>query len=481
MNNKYDKEKILFYILLSIISIWIAFFTLNSSPLIKNYNDIDSSVFIVMGKSMINGKVLYTDVFDHKGPIVYLINALALLISPHIGLFILECILITIGTIYIFKTAKIFLNNYCSIFFSLLYLFFVHLSIGGGNYTEEFSLTFTAIALYYIIQIIHLNQLSKKRNWIIIGATFAINLFIKPTYISIWIAFGITMLVSLIKKKLFKELLLGILYALIGIAMISLPLLMYFIINNNIKDFINAYFILNFKYAGESVLYKLNIAIKLLVDNRYLWYTIFILIVDIFTFKNKNVKIEEKVFSTLFLLVTIFLTIFTNHDFGHYLVQMASAITFPILLFCYSEDIPQSIINIASTFIVIAILIKTYNICCENIQRSQVYSAYTVEALNIIKDKYIEEDDKVLVLGNESNIYIYLNNYPDFKYFFQYPIYNFDDNISAETKKYISEKRPKVIFLRNYMDKVMNLINPYLDENYTVKYIEKFRNLLCFK
>ena len=43
----------------------------------------DSSVFLYIGKRMLEGKLPYRDLFDHKGPILYLIEVLGLRLSPH--------------------------------------------------------------------------------------------------------------------------------------------------------------------------------------------------------------------------------------------------------------------------------------------------------------------------------------------------------------------------------------------------------------
>ena len=52
----------------------------------------DSSVFLYIGKRMLEGKLPYRDLFDHKGPILYLIEVSGLRLSPHStnGVWVLE-------------------------------------------------------------------------------------------------------------------------------------------------------------------------------------------------------------------------------------------------------------------------------------------------------------------------------------------------------------------------------------------------------
>ena len=122
MKEKIFNKKNLYYVFLFVVVIFLSLVGLNSSPLNKGITQNDSAVFQIMGKGMIEGQVIYKDLFDHKGPIMYLINAIAYLISPKIGLFVVEIVLIYIGALFIFKTSKIFVNEKISFIMALFYL-----------------------------------------------------------------------------------------------------------------------------------------------------------------------------------------------------------------------------------------------------------------------------------------------------------------------------------------------------------------------
>ena len=153
MKKKVFNKKNLYYVFLFIVVIFFALVGLSSSPLNKGITQNDSAVFQIMGKGMIEGQVIYKELFDHKGPIMYLINAIAYLISPQMGLFIVEIFFIYIGVVFIFKTSKMFINKEISLIMSLLYLMLIFVTISGGNFTEEYAMTFTSMALYCIMKI----------------------------------------------------------------------------------------------------------------------------------------------------------------------------------------------------------------------------------------------------------------------------------------------------------------------------------------
>ena len=63
-----------------------------TSPLFVLNDWMDANIFFTMGKSMLSGKVLYRDVFDHKGPVLYLLYGLGWLLdhTGFTGVFVLE-------------------------------------------------------------------------------------------------------------------------------------------------------------------------------------------------------------------------------------------------------------------------------------------------------------------------------------------------------------------------------------------------------
>ena len=63
----------------------------------------DSSVFQVMGKYWLEGVVPYKDLFDHKGPIVYVVNALGYAIYPRSGIMVPQIIFLYLSCLFIWR------------------------------------------------------------------------------------------------------------------------------------------------------------------------------------------------------------------------------------------------------------------------------------------------------------------------------------------------------------------------------------------
>ena len=93
-NNTIDKVNKYFIIggYCLFLSILFLLICTKSSPLYPFNDWVDSNAFFTMGKGMINGKVLYRDLFEQKGPLLYFIHGLSYLISnkTFLGVFIFE-------------------------------------------------------------------------------------------------------------------------------------------------------------------------------------------------------------------------------------------------------------------------------------------------------------------------------------------------------------------------------------------------------
>ena len=88
-----------------------------NSPLYIMNDWVDANAFFTVGKSMMRGLIPYRDLFEQKGPLLYLIYGIGSLISYNsfTGVFILEVISFSIFLYYIEKIAALFMETKKSI------------------------------------------------------------------------------------------------------------------------------------------------------------------------------------------------------------------------------------------------------------------------------------------------------------------------------------------------------------------------------
>lgn len=216
------------------------------------FNDWDdSNSFFTMGKGMVNGKILYKDLFEQKGPLLYLIHAIAYIISnkTFIGVYIFEIISFAVFLYYSAKIMSLFVRKIHALW-GLPLLSFTILSsyvFLKGDSAEEFCLPLLAFGLYHFLNYfknIYPNKMSTKTlivNGIIAGCV----LWIKYSLLGFWLGFAGFMCIGLILNKKVKDAFITGGYFLLGMIISSIPWLIYFGVNGALYDLINVYFIVN--------------------------------------------------------------------------------------------------------------------------------------------------------------------------------------------------------------------------------------------
>ena len=82
------------FILSMIVSV-VLLFVYSKNSLIYPMNDyIDENIFFSVTDALFHGKVLYTDIFEHKGPFLYLVvySLAHILGNSYFTLYLFECI-----------------------------------------------------------------------------------------------------------------------------------------------------------------------------------------------------------------------------------------------------------------------------------------------------------------------------------------------------------------------------------------------------
>lgn len=229
-----------FPILFLLVSIFfLSIFSWSTSPLFT-HDGMDSAVFKTMGQALLKGKVLYKDIFDHKGPILYFIDALGQWLIPgRMGIFLLQVSALSIASLYMFKTSKLFLKPSLAFICLLLALLFFGGHIQEGNQCEEWMMYAICISFYYVCS--YLVERSEQNHplyySLIYGLCFGFSFFIRPNDAVAWVGgiiLGITL--WLFYRRKYKNAILNILCFWGGFLIIAIPILIYFGSNDAISD-----------------------------------------------------------------------------------------------------------------------------------------------------------------------------------------------------------------------------------------------------
>src|ERR1044071_9246058 len=93
----------LFPILVSALGTIIALFP--SNPYNMTLPSRDSGVFLYVGWRLLNGDIPYRDVWDHKPPLIYFVDALGIALTPGSlwGIWILQLFFIFFTLLFVYK------------------------------------------------------------------------------------------------------------------------------------------------------------------------------------------------------------------------------------------------------------------------------------------------------------------------------------------------------------------------------------------
>ena len=241
MNTRTKFKIALEYLIVCIIVFVIRAFTLQGP--VYNLCAEDNSIFFIVGREMVRGKVLYTEVFDHKGVYTFFIYALANLISQtsQIGVYIIQSTLTSIVICYLFNTIRkeySVIESLVMIGISTFVMNIAFLTLFSG-YNEEY------IALGYLVSLILIYKHSDERynNYklmFIHGVIVGIILNMKQNYILFYLPIAMDLFIKTIKDKKYKLLLQNIISGLLGIFIANIPMLVYTIKNNCFSAMIGA-------------------------------------------------------------------------------------------------------------------------------------------------------------------------------------------------------------------------------------------------
>lgn len=223
-------------------------FCFATSPLLPS-GGFDSNLFQIIGRGWLSGHVPYRDIFDHKGPFLWVIEALGLLLTDDsLGIFLLEIVVWSLTAFFIYRTARLFSSKTAATIAVFTMIPLIILFVQEGNRCEEYSLPF--VSLGYWAFGISMAKAQIKLTALVLGLCFAAVFLIRINDgVSQFAAFFIFYAISDISQKHFNTFVQRLLFALLGIGIITIPLVLYYHSQGALDDMIYGTYTHNAIYA----------------------------------------------------------------------------------------------------------------------------------------------------------------------------------------------------------------------------------------
>lgn len=423
------------------------------NPIIRPFAGNDSGVFLYIGNGLLHGKIPYVDIWDHKPPLTYFINALSLIMTPHStwGIYIVQIFFLSTCNFLLYSLLSRSLKK---IFVFLLIAVFdleCILLSAGGNLTSFYTLPFQLLAFYGLVKISESQNTFKVG--LLTGIAFACTLLIRQTSIGPFVALALVILINKSLRNIKLVWRWGKGFA-VGALIISLPLFIFFAYHKALIDLWDQVVIFNTYYAGKNSLLDKLLVIKegigILAPTGLIFLSflgLFPLILQVI--RRQKISPLQKIVIISWIFDWIFISWGGRDKVPYYATMLPSSVLLAGigLQFLSSRFSKASIRNILliPAFLYLGYLFVGYYNSSVTIGEDQIYSRGKII-------QYITQnttpDDKILVWGNETWIYFHSNREAADRFIYVNPLYFTDyatGHVVSSYFKRIIDSKPKLL------------------------------------
>lgn len=215
----------------------------------------DNAIYMTMGTAIADGYAPYTEIFDHKGPLLYILQAVPQILSGGYStlaifvqqvIFLFACLLL-LGCIagQLGAPALVVQATYLALICSLA---------GGGNLTEEYTNVFTLMGLSVMLEVFGKGLPTEDTGLFgracVLGAMTALCLLVRANNALVLGAMTLTLTLCLLVKK--KWTVLGRCAGgfAAGLAIAALPVMLWLLSEGALMESLYGSIIHNMMYAG---------------------------------------------------------------------------------------------------------------------------------------------------------------------------------------------------------------------------------------
>lgn len=438
-----------------LLGISFIFFILRWPSLFEPYWYGDEGIYHAVGMLINSGHSLYSEAWDNKPPLLYIIYALFnsdqfLIrgISLLFGLF-------SVWTFY-FLARKLFEKSIKAVFISTTFFAFVFGTwiIEGNIANAENFMLFPILASAYLLLFPSTFRKIKPRIiFLTAGIILSLAFLTKIVAIFDLLAF-IFFLVLISEKNIHKQFHTKILPLISGFLIPVVLCTFYFFITNNFMPFLEAFIFSNINYVGH-----FN---DLLIPRGLLYLKIIILCSYLlFIYKKRELFSKVNIFILIWIGFSLFNSFFSQRPYTHYLLVLLPS--FSLLVGLIISKTKHRFLNL---FLLISVFILVYS----NFKLYEKIIPYYSNLLEFCSDKkdvdsyqsffdditpmdykiasYIransKDSDSVFIWGNNAQVYKLSDRIPLFRYTVAYHILGYETGVK-EMETAINKKQPKII------------------------------------
>ena len=248
--------KKLFPVFLALLCAVLALMIASSSSFFYATNFwTDTNIYFTIGRGMTQGLMPYRDLFDHKGPLLFVLYALGACVSrtSFIGVFLLEVISLAAALYAGWRTVCLYGKGRLTLLSIPLTAMAASCctAFTQGGSAEEFCLPALTLGVYLALALMCGQIAHPKAAQTLFGAAAGGVFLIKYTDCGLFVGLGLCVLLAEVCREGWLSAVCAALRMMLGVVLICLPVAGYLAINGALGDCISVYFIQNlFDYSG---------------------------------------------------------------------------------------------------------------------------------------------------------------------------------------------------------------------------------------
>jgi hypothetical protein len=305
----------------------------------------DNGVFLYGGQQLLAGKTPYLDFWDHKGPLIYFINALGLLVGKGLrwGVWSIEFIFLSLTAGITYQTVRSQWGKSAGII-AIIYWAYALGQVGhykayhDTNYTEAYSLLFNVLSVYIWTQA-NSSRYSKLFRFAM-GASTGFSLLLRPNNIGIQMSLILVDVIILATQGDFKDFTKKITFFVIGVSTVLAAFAVWLLSRGALSAMLDAVFTYNMFYAQKNQVKGFSVSYtELAVEgfNRLGWFPIvgYCVLVFIWVYKltkHKNFSADSKNAFILLILINLpletIMSSISGRVFFHYIMIWTPCLAF---------------------------------------------------------------------------------------------------------------------------------------------------------
>jgi hypothetical protein len=437
-------------------------------------------VFLTIGQGILEGKTPYVDFFDHKGPLLYFINALGLFLGGERGVWFLEFLLLFVSACFAYKTARLWLERFPALFITSALFSNLGVYFDSGNIPEEYALPLMFVSLHIYARFFLKSDSGagaslasgsaagnlRSSEIFILGACFGASFLLKVNMFAIWAVFTAVIFFREALRRNFTFIFRYTAWFFLGTAAVIAPFVIYLLAKDAFSEFLYQNFTFNFKYAsqaGTPELYWDNFVLVLTSKANIRICFLFSALALLRGPKRVRFSFYLAVFlSMLASLLMMLKTPCMGARNQMVLLPLFLLVLAPVLsgfLYCFNKRSKAlKVFLCISIFLspLVASLKTARDIMRPAREVTHGFARHKMERVRAAVDGKVRSGETVTALGNNCSMYFYtgLVSALASKYVYQLPVGEIDTRVAREYEADILARKPKLIFVAwPYMDK----------------------------